>query len=111
MLIALPGVGDYSARAVLSFAFGEDVPIVDTNVARFLYRLCGLPGPMPANPARKRSLIELAGELVPAGRAKEFNLAILDLCAQICRPKNPLCTDCPVNLYCICNVNGEPLCQ
>ncbi len=100
-LLNLPGVGDYAARAVLSFAYGEDVPVVDTNVARFLYRLYGLEGPLPANPARKRSLISLAGKLIPAGRSKEFNLAILDLCAQICRPTNPLCPDCPVQVYCV----------
>jgi A/G-specific adenine glycosylase len=99
-LIALPGIGEYSARAVLSFAFQEDTPVVDTNVARFLYRVYGLPGPLPANPARKKSLIKLAGALVPPGRSKEFNLAILDLCAQICRPSNPICSDCPVRAYC-----------
>jgi len=99
-LIALPGVGDYSARAVLSFAFGENVPIVDTNVARLLYRLYGIPGPLPANPARKKSLIELAGELIPAGQSRDFNLAILDLCAQICRPTDPTCPDCPIKVYC-----------
>jgi A/G-specific adenine glycosylase len=48
MLLALPGVGDYSARAVLSFAFDQDIPIVDTNVARFFYRLFGINGPLPS---------------------------------------------------------------
>lgn len=43
-LLALPGVGDYAARAVLTFAFADDVPVVDTNVCRFLYRLYGIPG-------------------------------------------------------------------
>lgn len=100
-LLALSGVGDYAARAVLSFAFGEDVPVVDTNVARFLYRLYGLQGSLPTNPARKKSLIDMAGTLIPTGRSKEFNLAILDLCAQICRPTNPLCLDCPVQAYCV----------
>jgi len=55
-LLDLPGVGDYGARAVLSFAFGEDLPIVDTNVARWIYRLDGISGPMPSNPARKKLL-------------------------------------------------------
>jgi A/G-specific adenine glycosylase len=99
-LLALPGVGDYAARAVLSFAFGEDVPVVDTNIARFLYRLYGIPGRLPFNPARKKSLIELAASLVPAGRSKEWNLAILDLCALICKPSTPLCSSCPVQPYC-----------
>lgn len=99
-LMALTGVGDYAARAVLSFAFAEDVAVVDTNVARFLFRLYGLPGALPANPARKRYLVELASSLVPEGRSKDYNLAILDLCAKICKPYNPLCPMCPVRDYC-----------
>lgn len=99
-LLALPGVGDYAARAVLSFAFGEDVPVVDTNVARFLYRLFGIEGRLPFNPARKKSLIDLAASLVPPGRSKDWNLAILDLCASICKPSIPLCSSCPVQPYC-----------
>lgn len=99
-LKALPGVGEYTARAVLSFAYGEDVPVVDTNVARFLYRVFRLDGPVPANPARKKSLIALAGKLLPQGHSKEFNLAILDLCALICTPSNPECNTCPVYSLC-----------
>lgn len=99
-LLALPGVGDYIARAVLSFAFNRDVPIVDTNISRFLYRLYGIQGTQPANPARKKILIELAAALVPQGRSKEYNLAVLDLCAEVCKPVKPLCLDCPIQKYC-----------
>lgn len=109
-LLALSGVGDYCARAVLSFAFGQDVPVVDTNVARFLHRLYGISGHLPTNPARKKSLIELAGTLIPAGRSKNFNLAILDLCAQICKPTNPACSVCPVQVYCAYGTKGELSC-
>jgi A/G-specific adenine glycosylase len=99
-LIELPGIGDYTARAVLSLAFGQDIPIVDTNIARFLYRVFGLRGPLPANPARKRGLTELAGRLIPQGRSREFNLALLDLCAEMCKPNKPQCSKCPVRMYC-----------
>ncbi len=99
-LKALPGVGDYMARAVLSFAYGEDVAVVDTNVARFLYRVFAIPGPMPSNPARKKLLLDMAQELVPVGRSKEFNLAVLDLCASVCKPAKPLCGICPVQPFC-----------
>lgn len=99
-LIGLSGIGDYAARAVLSLAFGEDIPVVDTNVARFLYRMFGLQGPLPSNPARKRTLTELAGGLIPKGRAREFNLALLDLCAKICKPNKPQCLECPVQMHC-----------
>ena len=99
-LMALPGVGDYIARAVLCFAFGQDVPIVDTNVARILYRLFRLPGPIPANPARKRSLIDLAASLLPDGQSREFNLAILDFGALVCKPHAPECDLCPLSSIC-----------
>jgi A/G-specific adenine glycosylase len=100
LLLTLPGVGHYAARAVLSFAFGEDVGVVDTNVARFLYRIFGLPGPMPKNPARKASLLRMADQMVPPGASKGYNFAVLDLCAQVCLPRHPLCSLCPVKLYC-----------
>lgn len=99
-LLSLTGVGDYAARAVLSFAFGQDIAVVDTNVARFLYRLYGIEGPLPANPSRKRRLIELANSLVPPGHSKDYNLAVLDLGAQVCTPKKPKCVECPVNHFC-----------
>lgn len=100
LLKALPGVGDYAARAVLSFAHGKDASVVDTNVARFLYRVYGIPGPLPANPARKKQLLDLASELSPPGRSKEFNLAVLDLCALVCTPSRPKCPACPVQSLC-----------
>jgi len=99
-LMKLPGVGDYIARAILCFGFGEDVPIVDTNVARILYRLFNFPGKMPANPARKKSLIKLAGWLIPKGEAREFNLAVLDLGALVCKSHRPKCFDCPLSSIC-----------
>lgn len=99
-LLGLSGIGDYVARAVLSLAFGEDMPVVDTNIARFLYRMFGLEGSLPSNPARKKDLTELAGRLIPKGHAREFNLALLDLCAKICKPNKPQCLECPVQTYC-----------
>lgn len=99
-LLDLPGIGQYCARAVLSFAFNEDVPIVDTNVARFLYRLYDFVDPIPQSPASNKRLIELASSLVPFGRAREYNLAVLDLCAFVCVKRNPRCLDCPVLAYC-----------
>jgi A/G-specific adenine glycosylase len=100
-LLALTGVGDYAARAVLSFAFRQDVPIVDTNVARLLYRVFGINEPLPANPARKKFLINLAQEMLPPGKTREYNLAVLDLCALVCKPQNPQCNQCPVRKFCI----------
>jgi len=102
-LLDLPGVGDYAARAVLSFAYGKDVPIVDTNVARFLYRIFDLTEHFPANPARDKKLINIAADLIPKGKSKDFNLAILDLCASICTARSPNCFACPVQKDCLWN--------
>jgi A/G-specific adenine glycosylase len=106
-LLLIYGVGDYSARAVLSFAYGHDVAVVDTNIARILYRVFAIPGKFPQNPARKRQLLELAAELVPANKSKEFNWAMIDLGALICVPSNPLCDKCPLNNICMFNLQRE----
>jgi len=99
-LLSLPGVGEYAARAVLSFAYEENIAIIDTNVARFLFRVFGIDLPMPANPARKKFLIELATSVLPKRRSRDFNLAVLDLCAAICKPQHPVCIKCPINQVC-----------
>jgi A/G-specific adenine glycosylase len=100
-LLHLTGVGHYCARAVMSFAFGEDVAVVDTNVARFLYRIYGITEPITQNPSRNKILNSMADSLIPKGKARDYNLAILDLCAAICKSRNPLCENCPVNTYCL----------
>jgi A/G-specific adenine glycosylase len=99
-LMELTGIGSYGARAVLSFGYGVDIPVVDTNVARILYRVFGIPGPMPSNPARKRNLLELADSLIPSGQAREFNLALLDLGSSICTASSPECARCPILTLC-----------
>ena len=93
-------VGDYCARAVLSFAYNQRVPIVDTNIARFLHRLCGIEKSLPANPARQKYLRSLATQLLPENGARDFNLAMLDVCAAVCTPQNPKCYACPLQEFC-----------
>jgi len=108
-LLALPGVGDYLARAILSFAHQADVPIVDTNVARLLHRIFGINEPLPSNPARSRRLLGLAGRILPHGRSKEFNLGCLDLCAKICTIRKPQCEDCPLQNACTSSrISSQP---
>lgn len=99
-LKGLPGVGDYCARAVLSFAFGQPIAIVDTNVARFLVRYFGLKLRLSQNPARDRRLHRIADALVPPNAARDFNLAVLDLCAAHCKARQPQCRNCPVRSGC-----------
>lgn len=99
-LLNLPGIGDYTARAILSFAYGQDIPIVDTNIARLLHRLFGITDPLPSNPARNKRLIEMAAALLPEGKSRDFNLAALDLCASICTARQPNCVACPIRQEC-----------
>ena len=93
-LRALPGVGPYTARAVRSFAFGEDVAAVDTNAVRVLARcVSGAPLTLPA-------ATELGDRLVPAGRSWEFNQAMFDLGATVCTAARPDCARCPMGRQC-----------
>ena len=106
-LINIFGIGDYTARAILSFAYNQDVPIVDTNVARFVQRFFGLTKKISMNPARNKLLREYAGKLIPRGNSREFNYAILDLCALICKNRLPVCSSCPLKNYCEFNLNPK----
>jgi A/G-specific adenine glycosylase len=92
----LPGVGRYTAGAVASFAFGRDAPILDTNAARVLARVFG-PGRAGGRTRRLWALAEIA---IPPGRGYDFNQAIMDLGAMICRARNPECPGCPVRKAC-----------
>ena len=91
-LLALPGVGPYSARAVLAFAFEEDAAVVDTNIARVLARFHG-------RTLKARDAQKLADDWVPQGEAWLWNQALMDLGATICRPQ-PLCDECPLQEDC-----------
>jgi DNA (cytosine-5)-methyltransferase 1 len=99
-LLALPGVGHYAARATLSFAFDQPFAVIDTNVARFLVRYFGLKYRPSNNPARDRRLQQIADALIPAKRSREFNLAILDVCAANCKARQPECASCPIRTGC-----------
>lgn len=99
-LLDLPGIGDYSARAVLSFAYNQDVPIVDTNIARLLHRIYGITEAIPSNPARSKRLIDIAAALIPKNKSRDFNLAALDLCASLCTANKSNCSYCPIKKDC-----------
>jgi A/G-specific adenine glycosylase len=98
-LRALPGVGRYTAGAVLAFAFGHDTAVLDTNVRRVLTRVfLG-----PRRSARLRGderLWELARALVPAGRGYDFNQALMDFGATWCTPRRPRCAPCTMRDFC-----------
>jgi A/G-specific adenine glycosylase len=98
-LLALPGVGRYSAGAIASIAFGADEPAIDGNIVRVLTRLFGLGGDPKREPLAGR-LWRLARELLPRGRAGAFNQALMELGATCCTPKAPRCSTCPVQRHC-----------
>jgi A/G-specific adenine glycosylase len=98
-LRALPGVGRYTAGAVLSFAFGRDVAVLDTNVRRVLTRVF-LGARRAARLRGDRALWDLADRLVPAGRGYDFNQALMDFGATWCTARRPRCPACPMRPFC-----------
>jgi A/G-specific adenine glycosylase len=93
-LRALPGFGPYTAAAVASLAFNEDVPLVDGNVARVFARVFRL-----TRNARTEAW-KIAAELLPPGRAGAFNEALMELGATVCSPRSPDCPKCPIGQIC-----------
>lgn len=98
-LLALPGIGAYSAGAIASIAFGAREALVDGNVVRVLTRRFGLRGD-PGKGPLKRRLWELAGTLVPGERPGDFNQALMELGATVCTPRAPNCKNCPWTARC-----------
>jgi len=93
-LLSLPSVGDYMADAVLSFAYERSVAVVDSNICRILERVFDL---KPRGEARRDPKFrKIADKIIPAGKAKPFNWAMIDLAALICTPRNPKCHLCPL---------------
>ena len=100
-LLALPGIGPYTARAVLAFAFERDAAVVDTNVGRVLARCQG----------RRLGTSEaqhLADASMPPGRSWAWNQAMLDLGSLCCSARRPACGGCPISADCAWNRAGHP---
>jgi A/G-specific adenine glycosylase len=99
LLEKLPGIGPYTSGAIASIAFNLDEATLDGNIRRVLSRLFDV-----ALPARSKQgeirLWNLARQILPAGRAGDFNQALMDLGATICIPRSPLCLLCPLNADC-----------
>lgn len=100
-LLALPGVGPYTASAVLAFAFERDVGVVDTNIARVLARWEGRP--LGASEVRR-----VAADRVPPGEGWWWNQSLMELGATLCRPRGPRCGECPARASCAWHVAGRP---
>ncbi|BDG59999.1 A/G-specific adenine glycosylase [Caldinitratiruptor microaerophilus] len=96
---ALPGVGEYTAGAVLSIAYGLRLPAVDGNALRVLVRLGALEGDITRTAVR-REAVRLAARLVPEDRPGDFNQALMELGGSVCVPRRPRCGDCPITAWC-----------
>ena len=108
-LLALPGIGDYTARAVAAFAYGDRHPVVDTNVRRVLARAVdgqGEPGP----PSTRRDLAAME-EILPedATAARLTNAAVMELGAVVCTARSPRCEVCPLSDQCRWRASGYPV--
>ncbi len=110
LLLKLPGVGRYSAGAILSIAYGKAVPALDGNVRRVLARLFA-DGGDPRSPHFMRRLWDHAEALIgrsPEGKAAAHNEALMELGATVCTPLAPACPECPVQALCVARKQGEP---
>jgi A/G-specific adenine glycosylase len=107
-LLALPGVGGYTAAAVASFAFGQRYAVVDTNVRRVFAR--AVEGICRAAPSLTVAETQLAASLLPdvPARAARWNVAVMELGALICTARVPRCADCPVRRQCRWHLAGSP---
>jgi A/G-specific adenine glycosylase len=107
-LLALPGVGSYTAAAVAAFAFGRRETVVDTNIRRVHARLFS--GTALPSPALTAAEMRLAARLLPddAGTSVRWNASVMELGALVCTARAPKCSACPVREKCAWRAAGEP---
>ena len=99
-LLSFKGIGEYTAGAVLSFAFGQRKAILDTNVARVLYRVFVGKGDPKAH-AMKRHLWDVSRAVLPVRHVFDFNQALMDFGATLCSARKPACGTCPLRACCV----------
>ncbi len=107
-LRALPGIGRYTAAAIASICFDADTAVLDGNVKRVLARVFDFREEVQS-PRGEKKLWELAQNLAPAGRAGDYNQAIMDLGALVCTPRAPACGECPLRSACRARALGLEL--
>ncbi len=104
-LLALPGIGPYTAAAIAAIAFGEAAPVVDGNVERVLSRFFAIAAPLPG---AKPLIRERMAELMPTDRPGCFAQAVMDLGATVCTPRRPGCMVCPLHDGCAVLRHDDP---
>lgn len=103
---ALPGIGDYTAGAITSIAYNQSYPAVDGNVLRVISRLEGIAEDISLQKTKSR-ITGIVTAMIPAGKAGDFNQAMMDLGAAICVPKDPQCAVCPWQQECMAYKSGK----
>jgi A/G-specific adenine glycosylase len=106
-LLSLPGIGRYTAGAILSIAYNREAAILDGNVKRVLSRLFAVSG-NPADSKTQKLLWQISESLIPNGHASSFNQALMDLGSMVCTPKDPQCARCPLRRLCKGYESGDP---
>ena len=105
LLLGLPGIGKYTAGAIMSIAFKKDFAIVDANIERVFARLFNLDKPVKDKETHA-FIWEKAQKIIPHGKTREHNQALMELGALVCIPKNPRCKICPVKEFCLSYVRN-----
>jgi A/G-specific adenine glycosylase len=103
-LKALPGIGDYTASAIMAIAFDQRAVVVDGNVERVIARLFRIEEPLPLS---KPAIKHHAGQLTPHQRSGDYAQAMMDLGATLCTPRSPSCFLCPVRAHCAATKQGD----
>jgi A/G-specific adenine glycosylase len=100
--VALPGIGPYTAGAILSIAYGQPHPVLDGNVRRVLARYLGINQPLTQSVVRQlwRLVTEMVSSPQVSRRVSDFNQAFMELGATVCVPRNPRCSQCPLREHC-----------
>jgi A/G-specific adenine glycosylase len=99
-LLQLPGIGPYTAAALLAFAFDQPVPVLDTNIIRVIARLHNITEPIDSKKG-KEQIAEAAHQMLPKKRGSAFASALMDLGSTICTASNPQCDICPLSSRCL----------
>ena len=102
-LIKLPGIGPYTAGAILTIAFNKKASVIDSNIERIILRIRGIKEPKDKV---KKELIKISEYLCPKNRSGDYVQAMMDLGSAICKAKNPLCDSCPIQKFCFSYAKG-----
>ena len=104
-LLSLPGIGRYTAAAILSIACDQQLPILEGNTIRLFARLTGMKSD-PRSSANLKALWQTSESLVPRSDPGDFNQALMELGATVCKPRRPNCNACPIKQYCAARIKG-----